>query len=140
MERFRSGLAGLADNFKKIPADQQYKLRRSVIDSLHVGQDGDAWIFLLKQAESWQRAMEEGAKRKRAHEKIRGPSQWLPIAGPDSTSPVIDRFLLPVKIKLPSQREQKRRRAAQNKAKKATVPQWFLLNVDLDPLQRIASY
>ena len=77
VERFRAGLAGLAKNFKKIPTDQQYRLLRSVIDSLHVDQDGDAWIFLLEKAESWQRAMEEGAKRKRAHEKVRGPSKWL---------------------------------------------------------------
>jgi cytochrome c556 len=71
VERFRAGLAGLADNFKKIPADQQYKLLRSVIDSLHVDQDGDAW----------QRAMDEGAKRKRAREKVRGPSKWLRLLG-----------------------------------------------------------
>jgi hypothetical protein len=41
----------------------------------------DAWIFLLKKADAWQRAMQEGA---------------------DSNRPVIDRFLLPRKSKLPT--------------------------------------
>ena len=77
VERFRAGLAGLAKNFKKIPTDQQYRLLRSVIDSLHVDQDGHAWIFLLEKAEAWDRAMQEGAKRKRAHGKVRGPVEWL---------------------------------------------------------------
>ncbi|HIA03067.1 MAG TPA: hypothetical protein EYN06_07815 [Myxococcales bacterium] len=77
VERFCAGLEGLADNFKKTPADQQYKLLRSVIDSLHVDQDGDAWIFLLEKAERWDRTMREGAKRKRAHGKVRGPVDWL---------------------------------------------------------------
>ncbi len=122
MERFRAELAGLANNFKKIRADQQYKLLRSVIDFLQVDQDGDAWIFLLERAESWQRSMEEGAKRKRAHEKVRRPSRWLPKYGAEGTSPVFDRFLLPMKAKPPSQRAKKRRRAAENKARRAPAP------------------
>lgn len=58
--------SGLARNFKEIPADQQYKLLRSVIDSLHVDQDSDAWIFLLEKAEAWQKAMETHLIKERA--------------------------------------------------------------------------
>jgi site-specific DNA recombinase len=83
-DRFRQELQKLAANFKKIPSDQQYKLLRSVIDSLHVDQDGDAWIFLLEKAEAWDMAMREGAKRKRAHGKVRGPFDWLRRRGSNS--------------------------------------------------------
>ena len=77
----QNSCAGLADNFKKIPADQQYKLLRSVIDALHVDLDGDAWIFLLEKAEAWQRGDGRRGKKKEAHEKVRGPSKWLRLLG-----------------------------------------------------------
>ena len=47
---------------------------------------------------------------------------WLPKYGAGGTSPVFDRFMLPMKVKPPSQRAQKRRRAAENRARKAAAP------------------
>ena len=57
--------------------DQLEEQAESIFTLRHVDQDGDAWIFLLEKAEAWQRAMQEGAKRKRSHEKYRGTAEWL---------------------------------------------------------------
>jgi hypothetical protein len=68
VQRFRTGLAGLFDNFKKIPTNQQSKLLRSVIDSLHADQDGGVCISLLEKAEAWQNAMRKSPKSKKAQQ------------------------------------------------------------------------
>lgn len=42
-----------------------------------VGRDGEAWIFLLEEAEAWSRVFCDAAKRQQAHGKVRGPVEKL---------------------------------------------------------------